>query len=59
MFQELGGFGGTVVLPKPGVGTSIGETLEAPEEPRGVSQQIRGNVYSYIPHVSDRTEQNI
>lgn len=35
--QEWGGFGGKLAIPSSEISTPVGATLQAPEEPRGVS----------------------
>ncbi|CAM9843953.1 unnamed protein product, partial [Hapterophycus canaliculatus] len=38
-----GGFGGKLALPGPEVGTPVGATLEAPEQPRGMFEDVSNN----------------
>ncbi|CAM9369305.1 unnamed protein product [Ectocarpus sp. 8 AP-2014] len=40
---EWGGFGGKLALPEPEISTAVGETLQAPEKPRGVFEDVANN----------------
>ncbi|CAN0406792.1 unnamed protein product, partial [Ectocarpus fasciculatus] len=40
---EWGGFGGKLALPDPEISTTVGETLQAPEKPRGMFEDVSNN----------------